>query len=78
MKKKLHIFLTGFIVFSLISRSVVFANTPSRFQSSSANYCLEYRYDFINSTKYPINKILVKGLMLLDDTSEYYSLVSQM
>lgn len=77
MKKKLHIFLTGFIVFSLISHSVVFANTPSRFQSSSANYCLEYRYDFINSTKYPINKILVKGLMLLDDTSEYYSLVSQ-
>jgi transglutaminase-like putative cysteine protease len=77
MKEKLLIFLISSNIFSLFGQSVVWANSPSASQPLLGNYHLEYRYEFINSTKYPIDKVIAKGLLLLKDTSEYYSLVNQ-
>ena len=73
MKKKLLIFLTGSLIFCLFSQSVILANPPT----SSGNYNLEYHCELINFTEQPINKITVKGLSLLQDNSNYYSLINQ-
>lgn len=77
MKKKLLIFFIGFNIFSLFNQFDVWANPSSTSQSLSGNYSLKYRYEFINSSAQPIDKMIVKGLLLLKDSSGYYTLVDQ-
>lgn len=77
MKKKLLIFVMSFGIVSSFSQFDVWANPSSASQSLSGNYSLKYRYEFINSATQPVDKITVKGLLLLKDSSGYYTLVDQ-
>ena len=63
MKKKSLIFNKFYCFLYLVN--LLPGKSLSASQPPSGNYHLEYRYEFINSMKHPIDKVIIKGLLLL-------------
>lgn len=76
MKKTLCVMLIGCLFFSFSSNAIAWANS-SFSQTPVGNYVLEYQYEFVNSSKQPVDQLTVKGLSLSQDNSAYYSLIGQ-